>query len=410
MDGNAVYRRNLKVYYAFGFSMDFMIWAGVWIKYLIDVRGLELKWILAMDLPFWLVSAALQAPMGALADHVGKRKVLIASAFCWTVVILGFGFTTNYWMLFADYLLWGLAIALRSGTDSALLFDTLKQAGREDEYQKIAGRGFAVRLSAGVAGLVLGGQIANQIGLAATVQLSCLATFVAAGIAWFFIEPTVQRESEHYLVNLKAGLTYAWKHAEVRYTILIGSVILTGTFGPVVLMQPFLLDHNVATGLYGIVQAPIRMVSLVAALLAFWVSRRTQTGRLFLAACVVITACYVGLAAWSATIAFAFFALPALVSGLTDPVVGAHLNARIPSDRRATVLSVMPLLFALQVAFFEPALGFFADGVSLRSAFIFAAGYFVVLMPPLMFLWWRAHATAPPADLESGSLELAAGG
>lgn len=397
-------RRNVGLYYAYSFLMDFMLWAGVWIKYLIDERGLELKWILAMDLPFWLIVAALQTPMGALADHIGRRRVLVAAGFAFGIVVLGFGLTTNYWMLFVDYVLWGIASAMRSGTDAALLFDTLSVAGLEDRYQKIAGRGFAVRLSAGVAGLVLGAFFADRFGLALAVQVSCIPPIAAGLVALFMVEPSVRRRGERYMDGLREGLSFAWRHAEVRYTLLIGAVMLTGTFGPVVLVQPFLIEHNVSTALFGIYQVPLRLTSLVAALLAFWINRHATTGRLFVSACCVIIACYAGLAVTGATFAFAFFLLPSLVSGLTDPIVGAHLNVRIPTERRATVLSVLPLFFSLQVAFFEPALGFFADGIGLRAAFLFAAGYFLVLMPPLMLLWWRAHATA-----EDGTPAIAAG-
>src|SRR4029078_11123061 len=93
--------------------------------------------------------------------------------------------------------------------------------------------------------------------------------------------------------------------------------------------------------------------------------------------------------------AFVLFALPALVSGLADPVVSAHLNERIPSEKRATVLSVMQLCFSAQVMFFQQALGFLADGISLASAFLFCGIYFGLIMPPLMFLWRRAHRGDP---------------
>jgi MFS family permease len=385
-------RRNVPLYYAFTFAYDFLLWFGIWIKYLIEVRELELRWILAMDLPFWLLVAALQAPMGALADRIGRRRVLIASALLYALTILGFGLTTNYWQLFADYMLWAFAASMRSGTDSALLFDTLQQAGRASEYAKNAGRGFALRVLAGAGAIVLGALLAERIGLARTVQLSALSTVVAAAFAWAMREPAREQVAHDYLGTLRQGLVFTWRDPELRYTVLIGSVLLTAAFGPVVLVQPFLLQHQVATALYGLYQAPLRLIAFVAAMLAFWVQRRARTGSIIVAACVAMVATYLGLAAATAIAAFAFFALPSLVSGLTEPLIGAHLNVRIPSERRATVLSVMPLLFALQAAWFEPAIGFFADVHSLRAAFLFAAAYCLVTMPPLLLLWWRAHA------------------
>ena len=72
-------RRNIALFYANAFTVSFLLWGGIWIKYLIDERGLELRWILAMDLPFWLIVAALQAPTGALADHIGRKRVIALS-------------------------------------------------------------------------------------------------------------------------------------------------------------------------------------------------------------------------------------------------------------------------------------------------------------------------------------------
>ena len=122
-------RRNIALFYANAFTVSFLLWGGIWIKYLIDERGLELRWILAMDLPFWLIVAALQAPTGALADHIGRKRVIALSGLLYSITVLGFGFTTNYWMLFADYLLWGVAQSTQSGADQALLYDTMKIGG-----------------------------------------------------------------------------------------------------------------------------------------------------------------------------------------------------------------------------------------------------------------------------------------
>lgn len=396
-------RRNVLLYYAFGLTMDFGLWFGIWIKYLIETRHLELKWILAMDLPFWLLVAVLQAPTGALADHIGRKRVLAIGGVLFSLTIFGFGLTQNYWMLFFDYVLWAFAMSMRGGTDSAMVFDSLKLAGREDEYRKVSGRGFALTLAAGLAGVVLGGIIAEKTGMAFVVQVSAIPPLVAAGIALLIHEPPVERQERHYWAGLRGGMSFAWKTPQVRYTLLMGSVLLTGTFGPVVLVQPFLIHRHVETGLFGVYQAPLRLVSIAAALLAFRLARRADTGRIVLIACAAIITAYAGLGLLDTNAAFAFFALPSLVSGLTNPIIGGHLNERIPSERRATVLSTMQLLFALQVGFFEPALGFFADDVSLAAAFFFAGAYFVILMPPLLLLWRRAHGvpvegvTAPAA-------------
>jgi len=410
MDATAVShaRRNVRLYYLYGFLMDFTLWGAIWIKYLIEDRGFELKWLLGMDLPFWLLVAVLQAPTGALADHVGRKRVLALAGAFFAVTILGFGFASNYWMLFVDYLVWAVAQSLRSGADSALVFDSLRAAGKESDFQRIAGRGFAVTIGSSLVAIALGGFLAEWLGLARVVQISAVTPLLAVLAALAMHEPASARVERRYLHGLSQGVSFAWHHPEVRYTLLIGSVLLAGTFGPVILMQPFLIKHDVATALYGVYQAPLKVVSIGAAVVAFRVARRTGVPSLLIGACATIIGAYCALALVDAQVAFALFALPALMTGLTRPVIDGYLNERIPSDRRATVLSIMSLVFALQVAFFEPLLGQFTDEISLTAAFVFAACYFVVLMPPLLFLWRRAQGSAPGGSV-SMSAEAAVG-
>ncbi len=384
-------RRNVRLYYLFGFAMDFALWSGIWIKYLIEDRGFQLKYLLAMDLPFWLLVAVLQAPTGALADHIGRRRVMAIAGLLFAITVLGFGFASNYWMLFFDYVLWSFAQSMRSGADSAILYESLKEDGREAEFQRIAGRGFALQLAAGLLSILLGGFLAAEFGLSIIVQAGAVVPLLAIGAALFMREPATEHTERHYWRGITDGMTFAWQHPEVRYTLLIGSVLLAGVFAPVVLVQPFLLHHSVGTALYGVYQAPLRVISIVAAMVAVRVGMKTGVGRLLGAACIMIVLAYAGLALFDTNPAFIFFALPALMSGLTRPVIDGYLNDRIPSERRATVLSVMQLCFALQVAFFEPALGIFTDDYSLTVAFAFAMVYFVVLMPPLLLLWRRAQ-------------------
>ncbi|HEY4669388.1 MAG TPA: MFS transporter [Tepidiformaceae bacterium] len=395
-------RRNIRLYYTYGFLMQFGLWSGIWIKYLLDDRGLELKWILAMDLPFWLLVAALQAPTGALADRVGRKPVMALGSVLFALTILGFGFTTNYWMLFFDYVLWAIAMSLYMGADSALVYDSLRENGQESQFAKIAGRGFGAQLLAGMLGVALGGFFATWTSLALTVQVSAITPLLAMGVALAMHEAPLERKQQHYWQGLKGAMSFAWKNPPVRYTLLIGSVMLTGVFGPVVLVQPFLLEHDVSTSLFGVWQAPLRLTSVAAAFLAFQVGRRTGIWTVLVVASVGVIGSYAGLWLFDTSAAFAFFGISALMAGITRPLIDTYLNERIPSEMRATVLSVMQLFFSLQVAFFEPALGFFADGISLAAAFIFAAIFFAAIMPPLLLLWMRANRQTPVEKPPSG--------
>ena len=104
--------------------------------------------------------------------------------------------------------------------------------------------------------------------LALTVQISFAGPALATFIALAMVEPHVEHERPHYLENLRRGFTFAWRTPQVRYTVLLGSTIMMAAFAPVVLVQPFLIEHDVATGLFGVFQAPLRLAAVVAAVMA----------------------------------------------------------------------------------------------------------------------------------------------
>ena len=389
-------RRNVRLYFAFVFLMDFSLWSAIWIKFLTIGQGLELKWVLAMDLPFWLLVAVLNAPLGALADHIGRKRLLAGGALAFSITILGFGFTSNYWLLFFDYVIWAFAMAMRSGADQALVYDSLKEAGEESRFRWVAGRGFATSLSAGLAGVIFGGLVAEATSLAFTVKVSAVFPLLAMVVVFFMREPHVAHAERHYWRDLRSGMAFAWTHPQLRYALLLGSVLMTAGFVPVVLVQPFLIEYDVETALYGVYQAPLRVVSVIAAMVAFRLATRAGVSKVFFGSAVGMVVAYCGLALIDARPAFAFFAIPSLIQGLFRPTLDGYINERTPSERRATVLSVLSLLFSLELAVFEPALGFAADDISIQAAAAMSAALFVLVLPVLLSLWRRAHFAPVP--------------
>jgi MFS family permease len=391
----AAARRNERLYYLFTFLMDFGLWFGIWIKYLTVSRGFELRWIFLMDLPFWLMVATLEAPFGALADRFGHSRVLALGAGVFALTIFGFGFTTNYWLLFTDYMLWAVAMACRSGADQAIIYDSLKAAGQEDRFAKVVGRGFSIMLTAGLTGIILGGVVAAETSLAFTVKVSLVGPVLAIFVALAMVEPKAVHTGRHYLEGLKQGVAFAWHTPQVRYSVMLGSLMATGSMVPVLLAQPFLIEHDVATGLFGIYQAPLRIAAVVTALFAYRIAAAAGAPRVFASALLMTVLTYIGLAAFDSLPAFSLFMVPALFQGIVRPTMDTYINNQTPSDRRATVLSVASLAFSVQVAFLEPAIGFVIDGISLQAAAGMTAIFFLVAGPPVLFLWRRAYHEHP---------------
>lgn len=85
----------------------------------------------------------LEVPSGALADIWGRRKLVVIAGFLMVLEMLVFSFAPNknIEILFALFLLnralSGAAEASASGADEALVYDSLKAAGRESEWPSV---------------------------------------------------------------------------------------------------------------------------------------------------------------------------------------------------------------------------------------------------------------------------------
>ena len=108
--------------------------------------GLEIEHFLWLNMIWAIGIVILEVPSGALADTLGRRKLLVAGGFFMIVEIALFAFapTGNVPLLFGllvvNRILSGAAEALVSGADEALAYDTLKNAGMEKSWDRVLAR------------------------------------------------------------------------------------------------------------------------------------------------------------------------------------------------------------------------------------------------------------------------------
>lgn len=97
-------------------------------------KGLNLIGILAMLVCFNLVYALVSTPAGRLSDRVGRKRLLITGWVIYTLVYLGFGFSTQGWHFFVFYIIYGLYYGLTYGTINALIADIVPDNLRGTAY------------------------------------------------------------------------------------------------------------------------------------------------------------------------------------------------------------------------------------------------------------------------------------
>lgn len=386
---------NVRKYYAFHLFLNLQLWFPIWIIYLTEQRGLTLAQVTLIDVPFWLCIILLQIPGAALADRFGRKPVLVGSAMAFSVAIVFFGLASSFWLLLGSYLVWGIGFAMLWGTESAFIFDTLKALGREDEYPRIYGRGWAVATSAQVAGTLLGAPLASATSLQTPIIASGGITLIAVLIALTFREPHVQRSDvvPKYGDIIRDSARLVRLRPDVRYAIMFFGLVTVGSIGVVFFFQPFLERHDVAVGSVGIWQTPMRLMGIVAALAAHRLMRDLGERRTMLLMPLTIVAGFFLLAAWDSVWAQVAFSAMNFGVILSQPAITSYLNRRVPSEQRATVVSLTNLVRSMVLIPSAPLLGLLADNVSYQAAYL-AGGLIVAIIGVPLLIAWLPHLTS----------------
>jgi predicted MFS family arabinose efflux permease len=404
---------NVRKYYLYNFFLNFQLWWPIWIIYLKEDRGLSQAQVTLIDIPFWLSIVLLQIPAAALADRWGRRPALIASACAFAVAISLFGLASSFPLLLTSYLIWGMAFSLFNGTESAFIYDTLKGMGQENEYQRIYGRAWAINMVAAVGGTLIGAPLAEATSLSFPIVLSGAIAVLAAVTALSFREPPrVESPLGHlsYAAILRQSAEIVRRRPAVRYATLFVGVISIGSIGPIFFFQPFLVEHGVDTGDVGIWQTPMRIAAIVGALAAPRIVMELGERRTFYLMPLVLIVSYGLLAFWGSIYAQAAFLTLNFVMVMSQPVLTDYVNKRVPSEQRATVVSLTNLVRSFVLIPSAPLMGLLADEVSTTAPY-WAGGIMVAALSlPLLLLWLplmdrkgpREDVVVEPAGVGSG--------
>lgn len=413
------WRRNLRLYPFFYFFHDLQFWLAIWIIFATEDVGLSFSEVGYIAPFFYVITSFGQAPAGALADRFGRVRMIRISLVIFVGFLIWFAFAGSVWQAMIAWSMWGAAMVLITGADSAFLHDSLQALGRAREFERQAGRAFAVRSLAMVLATFGGGAIAGLIGSQATVLAGAIGSVIALLIALRFREPpraaalhtangTAPAASQiGYLELMGDTLRLCRRTPSLRYALIFTALLLASMVPEFYLLQPFLREQGIEVGwLFSALQAPARIATVLAAFGAFWLASRFGVIRSLVAMPVCVVVAYASIAVLDHLAALALFLIIGFARGALMPLMEGYLNRRTPSHLRATMLSLNHMGWALFMLAFLPTMGRVLDLTTLPTVFAGMALIFGVLLTIAALLWIRAdrretrrqRAEAPARD------------
>lgn len=287
------------------------------------------------------ICVALDIPSGALADLIGrKRSIIIGRVFLLGSAVFFTIMRTpiDAWI---GNILWAIGFSMQSGADTALLYDTLKEHGRQDEFKRVEGQAIGSRLILVACCSLITGLLAN-IELRLPLWLCLPFIAIPLVVSFFFKEPT---RTGHYSVQkqievLKQGVTFALRSVEVRWMIGFAALLATTSKVWFFTYNPYFEFVGLPLAYYGVIFFFLNAVAWLSSHYAYkaehWIGEKACVVGMVL--CVGVPILIMGCIPIQP---FAYLVVVQnIVRGFMRPFVGDYMNRHITSNIRATVLSV----------------------------------------------------------------------
>jgi MFS family permease len=333
-------------------------------------NGLSMSQVLVIQSIFSIAIVIFEVPSGYFADVSGRKNSIVIGSFLVFGGFVVYAASYGFWGFLIAELILGLGSSFISGSDSAMLYDTLADLNREAEYMKLEGRLLSMAsLSEGIASII-GGFLA-VISLRTPLLAEAALLVITLPLALTLIEPKRQKldASEGNLKVILNVITFSLKdRPDIRWLIIYSSVIASATLTMVWFIQPYLAAAGLPLSWFGIVWAGLQFSVAYFTLTAHRIEKFVGSGRAMLVLLILIFFGY-SMTAQFQTIWGALFLLTFYFArGLANPIFRTYINQRISSDIRATVLSLRNLVGRFIFSAVGPVIGWVNDEYSLAAA------------------------------------------
>ncbi len=218
-------KRNIILSYILAFSKTTWFWLGIWIFYYLRFTNYAGIGIIESVLIITLTLA--EIPTGAIADLFGKKRTLILAFLLETIGSFMMAVAPNFQVLVLSVFVMCVGGAFYSGTIDALVFDTLKENGQEETYdKKISNINTISLITPAICG-ALGGFM-YKINPTLPFYANTFGYLLGFVTSFFLIEPhidTVKFSFRNFVNQTGQGLKELFKNYEIKkQTILLLSI------------------------------------------------------------------------------------------------------------------------------------------------------------------------------------------
>lgn len=360
--------KNVKYLHWYSFWDNFILFYPIKILFFAQVCG---SLVAAMSL-FAIQNISvtlLEIPTGCLSDRWGRKWVCCAGAASMLLSVILYAVAHNYFTLVIASVLNGLYHALESGNNNALLYDSLVQIKRKQDYHKEISK----NTSLGQLSLAIG-SLAGMAFVFISLRAVMIAAIIPAVIAFVITLRLVEAKKSYNnettsFLHIFKSLKYLLKHKRLR-TISLAETLHYGLNEAAFDFNSVFFKQFVPEWSLGIFRSIGHFANSLGNYLSFFAAKRWGLkftilfGVFFDNFSNIISV--LAASVWSPVIKI----VSTFCSGLKEPAEDTLIQNDCSEQERATLLSIISLFGSLFYSLCAVLIGMLADMTSPYTAML----------------------------------------
>ena len=368
-------RLNIKLNYVYTALMNTAFDRAIWMLFL-SIRGMSLLEIGLIESVYQLSMLVFGVPAGAISDLLGRKTCLILSVIAKIAAYLSILFSHDFLGFAAGFALNAISVVLYSSTSESFTYDTCKLTGQQVSYKQVYGNVLAVTFIAAAAGIAAGGFMANVS--YEWVYYATIGVLLCALVpALLFTETRKAADGGTGAGGQGPGLkelitrsvSLITGNPVILYLLVISAIITMVDMTIYMYSQKYFEAMSIPVYLIGLILCVDSICAAMGARYARVLERFSNRDIVIIVPAVILVM-YLLFAAIDSPIAVLFLWTATMFVVGFWPILSDLLNKRVPTENRATVLSMKSQLNSLAIMIIFPIVGFIAERSSMSIAFL----------------------------------------
>jgi len=337
-------------------------------------RGMNVQMVVFAEIIYALTVTAFEIPSGILADKFGRKRMLAAYNALSAAELIMLLFAHSFWQFAIAIFLAGIGKALSSGSENALLYDSLLNEGIHEKFEKYLGRLSAIDFTGSIIAALSGGVLANFFRLEFNYVLSIVSVCIAFILTLSLKEPPVLTKPENEISGIMQYTKQAlsiFKHNPLVFVYCLTGAVLGACLIYLDEFWQIVLERvGLPVIFFGMVSAAASILRIPGNLFAYKLKEKFRYEHILTCLIAVNIVGYLAIFFARDLMCLAPMMLLFLVAGIVDPLVIGYLHHNAESHIRATVESFSSLGLRMISAGAGMLFGYISSAYSIFAGFL----------------------------------------